>query len=267
MKRIAALLSILLTSPAVAEVFECNGTWTTKPCASPQCATPPCVAVTAAPPLTTAQPEDPDRSQKSSMFHELTMKSIRAREQYNVKVELALAERACVRDRQSLESCAAAIKAAEEELDRKIVVAEQLKTQQQAVKAQEDANKLQAERNEIERSKPTVAVVRRPVIIIRPDTEFSDTGFSDTGLRPQVGVGSSVQVQGSLPQGNVSISITENSGYSYPRPGGYHDGGDGRPRGSYHQAPRSAGGQVVALPRPKKPSPNGSKSALSSEER
>lgn len=252
MKRIAALLSILLTSPVAAEVFECNGTWTTTPCGNT-----PSVAASGSPKVTTAQPDDPDRSQKSSMFHELTMKSIRAREQYTVKVELAMAERACVRERQSLESCAAAIKAAEEELDRKILVAEQLKTQQQAVKAQEEANKLQAERNEIERSKPTVAVVRRPVIIVRPDTE----------LRPQIGAGSSVQVHGSSPNGNVSISITENSGYSYPRPGGYLPPYDGRPHGSYHHAPRAAGGQVVALPRPKSSGKKGSKSAMSSEER
>ncbi len=238
MRRAATLTlcSLLFATPAVAQVYQCNGTWRTVPCDTPQPAAS--ILPPAAQPTMAVQHEDPDRGTKSSMFHELTMKTIRARESYGIKTELAPVERVCIRELHPLDACAAAIKGVEEELDRKIASADQLKTQQQAVKAQEEANKLQAERNEIERNKPTVAVVRRPVIIVRPDTE----------LRPQIG--SSVQVQGSGPQGNVSISITENSGYSYPRP-----------HGIYHNTPRAAGGQVVALPRApkgKKQKPSGS---------
>ena len=252
MRSVAVFALMVLATPAAAEVFECNGTWTTKPCeGSP--------TRTVASPSSAREVDDPDRGQKSSMFHDLTMKSIRARESYGFKVELLVAEKNCIRERGPLEQCAEAIRFVEEELDRKIQAAELLKTQQQAVKVQEEANKLQAERNEIERSKPTVAVVRRPVIIVRPDGDHHQHG----GF-----VGSSVQVSGSSPNGNVSISITENSGASYPgRPPRPSPGGHGAsgPHAQWNQ-PKAAGGQVVPLPRKPRIKPNTGPKSLSEEQ-
>ncbi len=153
---------IFIPLNAFAELHDCNGVWTNKSCTIEEKESLPEVK-------TADSVKLKDQSQKKSLFHVLNMKSIRANNDYGIKLNLTLAEDACSDQDSSIENCRLQIKELDAVLDEKIKVAAELKIKEKELKLQEEANKLQEERNKIEQDKPNVVVVERRNIIIPRD--------------------------------------------------------------------------------------------------
>ncbi len=156
-----SVLFVAMMSPptAAAQLYECDGTWTNKPCKGTVAET--LDAATGAP------SNDPGRGEKRSLLHDFTMKTIKAREDYGIRVDLSPAEKACVKDPVPVEDCRRTISVMQEQLDQDVQAASVIKAREKANKLQEESNKLQRERNEIEASKPDVVVVeKRPLIVV-----------------------------------------------------------------------------------------------------
>lgn len=189
---VAALLLLSTATPALAQLHECNGMWTNKPCDGS-------VSNTIGAKESNA-PDDPARAEKRSLLHELTMRSIKAHEQYDIRTDLAPAEKKCLTEPAPLDECRAAVKQVDEDLDRKIDAASTVAERKKANELRDEANRLQRERNRIEEEKSNVVVVeRRPLIIIpRPSP------------RPQYIPGSGLGVSASGSYGGATITINPN---------------------------------------------------------
>lgn len=108
------LLVGLPSAPAAAQVSLCNGIWVNRACEgrSVQRALPKEQA--------TPNPEKLARSQKLSLVHEVTMKSIRAREDFSVSMNSTELARYCENASTTLDACKRRIEEFEEDLDREI---------------------------------------------------------------------------------------------------------------------------------------------------
>ncbi len=193
------LLSVLVPTISQAQVYECNGTWTNQPCNGE-----PAKTLTGQPSIPSPAVTDPDRGAKRTIFHDLTMKSIRAKGEYDIKVDLSVAEKLCIKELAPLEACSNQAKADEDAIDEKIKSAESLRLEQKKIALQEEANKIQKERNKSENV--NIRIDRRPIIIVRPD------GSVD---HQQYGGGAGIQVNGNVTTGsgtNGNISVTAGTG-------------------------------------------------------
>ncbi|MFN8390384.1 MAG: hypothetical protein U0136_08855 [Bdellovibrionota bacterium] len=193
------VVAVALPSVALADVYQCDGKWTNKPCSGNVTQT---INETHSPSVS-----DPVPSQNRSLFHELTMKSIKAREEYDVKVDLSSAEKICLQQTASLEDCKKALDAVETALDQKVASASAAAEQKKANALQQEANRIQEERNKIEENKPNVTVVeRRPVIVVPRDRPIYGHDHYGHGLEGHESA-ASIQVTGSAANGNGSITV------------------------------------------------------------
>ena len=196
------LLSCFVVRAASAEVYECDGKWTNKPC--------PGKVTKSIEELGSSAPIDESTKllrQKTSMLHELRMKNLQARENFDIRYELGAVESFCLKTLTSLEDCDKKVKDADAELDKKISSASLLASQKRSIELQEEANRLQQERNKIEEEKATVVIQeRQPILVIPRDRPFQDHGGS---------YGGSVNVQGNIGGSNVHVGVSghEHSGY------------------------------------------------------
>ncbi len=203
-----ALLSY--QSAAYAELYECDGKWTNKPCNGD--------VTRSIEESGSAAPADEATKalrEKTSLLHDLRMKEIKAREQYDIQYDISSVEKFCLSQESSIEDCSKRIESARTALDKRIATEGSLAAQRRANQLQDEANKLQEQRNTIEAEKPNVAIVENRRIIVVPRDWDHGHGHHDNG-------GASIHVQGSGSSGNISVggSISAGSGSH----GGGHDG-------------------------------------------
>ena len=148
-----------------AEMNDCGGVWTNKPCSDREA-----VQTTEYDEEKAAETKEQALllSKKRSLFHELTMKSIRAKRDYKVEYDLNEVEKYCFDQATSLDDCKARIKTTQVELESEIGRAATIVQQEKANQLREEANRLQRERNEIEANNATVIVDKRRKFYIDP---------------------------------------------------------------------------------------------------
>ncbi len=206
---LTALALLCLPMHANAEPKLCNGIYTTKPCDST-------AVETQASPSESVKSESSKEaarvlSRKRSLLHELTMKNLRAREKFGIKLIIDDVEDYCTKSEVSIEDCAKKITEREDRIDSRVSEAALVQEEQKANKLKAEANNLQKERNDIEATKPTVIVNenrfyhRRPIPPgHRPDGIYQP--YDGHYQQNQSSAGISVTAGGS--SGNASISVS-----------------------------------------------------------
>lgn len=119
------LISCVTVLSASAEVKNCNGVWTDKPCDG--------VALTAtlAPaPTTSAGDNSADKDEMRKLYHDLDMKRLNARRTYGVQLETGLAVDNCIGAKASLEACRRITSELDDQLAQRIVNEKSVKEQQ-----------------------------------------------------------------------------------------------------------------------------------------
>lgn len=158
---------IFLPVSALAELNECEGVWTNKACDGTVIEKPTESAVN-----DSSSVESKEKavllSKKRSLLHELTMKTIRAKREFEVEYELDEIEAFCLNKESSLAECKEKIKTARTEINSEVSQAASVLQRQKANKLREDANRLQQERNDIAANNPTVVVDERRKYYIDP---------------------------------------------------------------------------------------------------
>ena len=145
---------------------------------------------------------DPGLSVKKSLFHDLTMKNIRAKKEFGIKVEISNIEELCLKQASSVAECRKAVDETGDRIDSKVNEAEKLRTQQQSLELQQQNNELQAERNRIAEEGSTVVVVN-PGLHPRRDIVDPIYGNGGTVITGTSGYGVSGTVTG--PNGSLSV--------------------------------------------------------------
>jgi hypothetical protein len=191
---------------AQAQIYNCSGKWTNKPCSGEVLRTLEEQSNDAP----GAHSSDPGKSEKSSLFHKLTMKAIEARREFKIDSDLSYLESLCFTPQTTVSVCREEIGKHEQELDKRIAKERELAAQQRAVELQQEANKLAQERNEIEAEKPNVTVVEENYYVIkkryRRPGEIVDRGTSS-------GAGVSISASGVSSSG-TRIGVEAQAGTS-----------------------------------------------------
>lgn len=188
---------LIFVSAVWADVYQCDGKWTNKPCDGQ-------VAKKLVETEQGLETVDPARGEKRSLLHELTMKALKARDDYQIRTDLASAQNTCTKPGISLEQCQTTAQKIDKDLDEKIDRAAKLANKKKQLELQQEANRLQAERNKIEDNKPSVVVVNRPIIRLPRPREYQQIP-QGSGIAVRI---SGAQVSGSSASGAVSIGAT-----------------------------------------------------------
>jgi len=238
-------ITLLPVSLAHAEIYECEGKWTNKPCNG---------SVTKSIEETgSAVPADENVKairEKTSLLHDLRMKQIQAREVFGIRFDLTAVENFCLKSPSSVEECARRIDSVGAQLEKQMTAADALASQRRANELQEEHNRLQEEQNRIESEKPNIAIVEdyRRIIVVPRDHDHHDFDHRPDRSHDHGG-SASINVQGSGTNGNGSISV---GGSVSTHVGESHVGSYGGRCGSDHApiiinpvVPRADNGVVV----------------------
>jgi hypothetical protein len=142
-------------------------------------------------------PADPGLSVKQSLFHDLNMKSIRAKKEYSIKIDITTAEDVCLKQPSSVAECRKAVDEIGDKIDSKVNEAVTIRNQQQSLRIEEERNNLLAEQNRIQAEKPDVVVIDRAHHLHHGDIIDQRAVVESSGFG----------VSGSLSGPNGSISV------------------------------------------------------------
>ncbi len=153
---LAALAVPQFSSEVRAELKECNGVWTNGDCEGG-------AAKTLKDHVPVA-PDDPALSEKRSMIHELTMKTIRAREDFDLRFDIKGVEQFCLKTPSSADDCREKIASAEKDLDKRVSRESKIQTEAKRLKLEEEKEKIAKTEREANATSVTVFqnVIRVP---------------------------------------------------------------------------------------------------------
>lgn len=195
---IAAGGMILIAIPVSAEVYECDGKWTNKPCQGSITRSLEESGSTVA-----VDPAVKLVREKTSLLHDVRMKVIGARNDFDLRYDIEPVETFCLKTNSTLEQCREKITKAEEDLERRLANVSAAAAQRRAIELQEEANRIQQERNRIEEKRPTVTIIEEQPLIIVPrrphDHHTGEAGISVSGTTTSGGV----SVEGSITTGET----------------------------------------------------------------
>ena len=227
-------LFLCLPSASFAEVHQCGDVWSSTPCGQES------AKKNASDEQRTSAKE---LSRKKSLFHELTMKSIRAKREHDLDFSLSEVEDFCFKQDSSLADCDKQINQASDRIDSKISQLALIKQQERANKLREDANRLQRERNLIDTDRPTVVVDQRRHVYVPAfrsgQLDYVGDGYRLRRSRSSAGV--SISLSGSGSYGGTAISVRGNAAHSVSNHSRSHRG----PVVNSIQTPVSRGGTSV----------------------
>ena len=136
---------------AAPEIYNCDGVWRNMPCGQ------------AAP--STRNPEELQKkaylSEKRSLLHGLTMSRLRAKEEYDVDVDIGSARDVCNNSAATLDDCRVEVERLQGVLTERTAALKLAAEKERANRLQEEANQIQQERNEIEANKPNITVIQQ----------------------------------------------------------------------------------------------------------
>jgi len=160
-------LSLCLVTPwfapnAMADLQLCDGLWTNKSCEGN-------LALSLdEQPSESVPPTNKTQSLKKLQFHDLDMKNLRAKREFDVSVSIELARQKCRAESYSLDDCLEEIYKAEGRLESKVERAKKLKLEEEKLEVEKEANRLKKEENNIELIK-TIQDARRIKESLSPD--------------------------------------------------------------------------------------------------
>jgi hypothetical protein len=166
----------LLILPAIAnaEIFDCQGRWTNRPCDSE----PEKVLKETA--SKSQDAKDLDRSEKESLLHELKMQAIEARRKYNARFDVTAVEKICLKPQTSLRDCKQQVDTLSDRIQERTKTAALIDAQEKEIALKE--KDLELKRKEQEDNKTVVIIEDRTVIVPRrrrpPIRPLSGTGIS-----------------------------------------------------------------------------------------
>ena len=259
-------LILILYGEAAAEIYTCNGVYQSSPCSpDAQKAVPAFSKVESS--GSENQTEPSTRSTRASLFHELTMRAIAAKQEFGLKLDISAEEKACTAPDATLEHCTTAVRDAERELDSRLTTFRSAKNQEEANRLQEEANRREEERS-MNNATTIVNIDDNSDYLYRRRHHYHDgrPGNWNGGGSWNGGHGSGWDISADFSgtskydDSNFSIRGQELSvtGGARPLP---LDPRDGAPRfddhdrhDSHHRRPRSgpgsAGGSMISVPRP-----------------
>lgn len=154
-----AVLADPAASSAGVSLYNCDGVLRNLPCGEKQ---------------TVSRSSDAERqkraylSEKRSLIHNLTMSRLRAKEEYDIDVDIGSARDICNNADSPIEECRAEAERLQGVIIERTAKLKSAKEKERANALQEEANRLQQERNEIEANKPNVTVIQQYPIVRRP---------------------------------------------------------------------------------------------------
>ncbi len=154
MKKFLSFCSIVFifsAVPCLADLYNCKGTWTNKPCDGSNKI-----------PEKKETPDNKDKSKKESILHDLRMLVIKAKREHDIRYNIEVIEDLCKNS--NLEDCDKSVKTAQKELQTQVTDADEAKERNALIR---EANKLKKERNRIEENKPPVIIQQNTVIVPR----------------------------------------------------------------------------------------------------
>lgn len=182
---IAVILAIsgssIQLAVAESELYNCDGVFRNIPCGEKSASGP-------------SEEERRKRvylSEKRSLLHGLTMKQLRARDEFGVDIDIGSARDVCNRVESPLDDCRAEAERLEGIIVERTAAMKVANEKERANALQEEANRIQQERNQIEANKPNVTVIQQYPIRRRPyppgtylPGTYPLTGYPGTGPRP-----------------------------------------------------------------------------------
>ncbi len=214
MKRPFLLLFLTLVTPlpAVADVYNCNGAFTTKPCAEGAKA-----VLKDLPPPTPQEVEAKETvAAKRSMYHELVMDELDLRRAFNERIAIQDIERLCFKTPSTVEECQKAINERAEKISVRKHELETLDAKKTELELAKERNKIAAQQAE---ENNTQIIINDEPTILGPVGPHHG-GYIGGHHGEYIG-GSSVSAQGSFSTGNGSgqvtvgaQSLTTNSSYA-----------------------------------------------------
>jgi hypothetical protein len=218
-------LFCLFSLPAQAQVYNCDGRWTNKPCAGNIAG-----VIKEEPAVSKVPSAAAELSEKKSILHELNMRAIDVKRKYALRYDVGEVEKLCYQEGTSLVECRAVAARMTDRIDRKVADLTLVEAQERANRLQEEANKLRQERNEIEANKPDVVVIEEDEHIYRRRHQHPPVyepgpfkGFSSPGASVNVSVhgvtsgGTNISAAGQA--GGSVINLPGDSDHNGPRDG------------------------------------------------
>lgn len=176
---------------AAAEIFTCNGVYQSTPCSTDAGKAAPSFSRAEAAGAAAEGAEPSTRSTRMSLFHELTMQSIEAKQRYGLKFDISAEEAACTDPDATLERCSRAVRQAEDTLETRLKGLRLIESQEEANRLQEEANR----RKEEEAANNTAVVIdNSPNYIYRRDRHWHHDGHG----HPHGGYGSGWEISAEL---------------------------------------------------------------------
>lgn len=194
-----AVLLLVVPTAALADVYNCNGRWTDKPCAPGEVSHVIKTEVRRSP---NAATEAEDKQRRFTVFHELNMKSAEALRNYGIRFATIEIGKLCMKKETEFEDCK---KAADAERDR----LERLMHDAQVLAVQREANEIERKRLAVEEKK---AEAPTTVIIERRDTR----SYRDRFLPPQRSFPGQPPISNPGVQINQQIHIEQNTHQENP---------------------------------------------------
>jgi hypothetical protein len=152
-------LVLLLVSPSArAELYECNGTWTNKPCSGK---TQKTIDETKA---QKRSPAEIEKSQKDLWLHDLETKRFNARRMHGIKIDTKDAAVICQSEKTTLLECRKAITTLEDKIEERVVAAQQLKLKKQEV----ESKKVEDNSSQVSRVTIIQNTIQRNRIVVQP---------------------------------------------------------------------------------------------------
>lgn len=196
-----AVIGMLNALPASAEVVQCNGVWVNHECEGQ-------VSETLKERVITQTPEEMEKSRKRSLLHEVTMKSIRAREDYDIRSDVATLQALCDNPSTTIEECKAEIAKFEKALDRKILKESEVADDRRRRKEREEREKIA--KTQAESGTTNIAIVQNNIYRGGLSGNFGAHPRPYPGTSPANGAGNS--------QGNSGAGVIDSHGFYVPKP-------------------------------------------------
>lgn len=175
---ILLLSAIILPLTAQAEIYNCQGKWTNLPCADGKASQTIGESGGASrvmkPEVARAQ------SAKRSALHELSMKAIGAKRDFDLKFDLSQAEAICNSESRTLEECQTIISTLDDSLSTRIREAEIVSARKAEVAEKKRANEIAAEKNELLADRNAIAAARGRRNVIITHIEQNNFGTDDS---------------------------------------------------------------------------------------
>ena len=184
---VALVLGLLHAGVSSAQVYECNGKWTNVPCDGKA----PAFKAEKRDSHVLTPSQAAERGRKQTLLHDLTMKSIAAKRDLEIRLDIASADKICNDPLSALAECEKIVQDLDSRLSQMMTDARLVRAQENAAKEQArlrelqiESNRIQQERNEIEARKRN-----RNLVIIQNNQNIGNDAIRNNrlpGTRPPV---------------------------------------------------------------------------------